>query len=295
LGGREQIALGVAVVLVAIWILFPIYWMVNLSLQLEPQVTTVPPYYLPPTPTLRNFEFVLNAAQAIKERLTYFGIGGEFLPAVAEQYPRAIVNSVVVSLCIVGINLLAGTLASYTFTRVRFWGHMKLFYASITGRLIPPIAVVVPYYIILFGLGLLDTIPAVVMIHAYFTLPLTIWILNTYLATIPEDIEDAARVDGYSRLETLRKVVFPLIRPGIVAIGIISFMMSWTEFFFAFMVTKTEAARTLPVVIGFMAAQPVKPVGIIMASGVLAMIPALVVIAVFRRYLIRGLVAGAVR
>jgi len=295
LGRGTQIALGVAVAIVAVWILFPVYWMANLSLQLETQVTTVPPYYFPPTPTLRNFEFVLNAAQAIQERLKYFGIGGEFLPAVAAQYPRAIINSVVISLAIVGINLIAGTLASYTFTRVRFWGHMKLFYASITGRLIPPIAVVVPYYIILFGLGMLDTIPAVIMIHAYFTLPLTIWILNTYLATIPEDIEDAARVDGYSRLETLRKVVFPLIRPGIVAIGIISFMMSWTEFFFAFMVTKTEAARTLPVVIGFMSAQPVKPVGIIMASGLLAMIPALIVIAVFRRYLIRGLVAGAVR
>lgn len=295
MGRGEKIALGVAVVLIAIWILFPIYWMANLSLQMEPQVETVPPFYVPPTPTLNNFVFVVNAAQAIQARLKTFGIGGEFLPAVAEEYPRAIVNSVVVSLVIVGINVVAGTLASYTFTRIRFRGHMKLFYASITGRLIPPIAVVVPFYIIMYGFGLLDTIPAVVMIHAYFTLPLTIWILNTYLVTIPEDIEDASRVDGYSRLETLRKVVFPLIRPGIVAIGIISFMMSWTEFFFTFMVTKSEAARTLPVVIGFMAAQPVKPVGIIMASGVLAMIPALVVIAVFRRYLIRGLVAGAVR
>jgi len=295
MGRGEQIAMGVAVVLVAIWILFPIVWMVNLSLQTEPQITTVPPYYVPPTPTLRNYEFVLNAEQAIRERLKYFGIAGEFLPAVAAQYPRGIVNSVVVALAIVGINLVAGTLASYTFTRGRFWGRMKLFYASIVGRLIPPVAVVVPYYIILFGLRMLDTIPAVIMIHAYFTLPLTIWILNTYLATIPEDIEDAARVDGYSRLETLRKIVFPLIKPGIVAIGIISFMMSWTEFFFAFMVTKTEAARTLPVIIGFMSAQPVKPVGIIMASGLIAMIPALIIIAVFRRYLIRGLVAGAVR
>jgi len=295
LGRGEQLAIGVAVVLVAIWILFPIVWMVNLSLQTEPQITTVPPYYLPPTPTLRNYDFVLNAERAIQERLKYFGIAGEFLPAVAAQYPRGIVNSVVVALAIVGINLVAGTLASYTFTRGRFWGRMKLFYASIVGRLIPPVAVVVPYYIILFGLRMLDTIPAVIMIHAYFTLPLTIWILNTYLATIPEDIEDAARVDGYSRLETLRKIVFPLIKPGIVAIGIISFMMSWTEFFFAFMVTKTEAARTLPVIIGFMSAQPVKPVGIIMASGLIAMIPALIIIAVFRRYLIRGLVAGAVR
>jgi multiple sugar transport system permease protein len=102
-------------------------------------------------------------------------------------------------------------------------------------------------------------------------------------------------VDGYSRLETLFKVVLPIIKPALVAIGIIAFMTSWGEFFFTFLITKTGAARTLPVIVGFMSAQPVKPMGIISASGIIAMLPALVVVAIFRRYLIRGLVAGAVR
>ncbi|MEM3123795.1 MAG: carbohydrate ABC transporter permease, partial [Nitrososphaerota archaeon] len=203
-----------------------------------------------------------------------------------------------IGLVITGINIIAATLASYTFTRIRFRGGGLLFYMSVAGRLIPPVAIVVPYYIIIqnfFGFNLLDTLLAVILVHAAFTLPINIWILNTYLSAIPSDIEDAARVDGYGRLETLFKVVLPVIAPGIVAIGIISFMVSWGEFFFAFMVTQTQASRTLPVIVGFMAAQPYKPVGILMAGGLVAMLPALVMIAIFRRYLLRGLVAGAVR
>ena len=115
------------------------------------------------------------------------------------------------------------------------------------------------------------------------------------LQRIPEEVKDAARVDGYSRFETLFKFVFPMIKPALIAIGIIAFMFSWGEFFFTFLITQTEAARTLPVIVGFMSAQPVKPMGIISASGIIAMIPPLILVAIFRRYLIRGLVAGAVK
>jgi multiple sugar transport system permease protein len=292
---RKSIALAVAFIIVCVWILFPIAWMFNISLQFEPQVKHSPPYYLPPTPTIQNYWFVFNARVAIQERLKTFGIKGEFLPAVAQEYPRAIVNSVTVALIAMGYNIIAALLASYTFTRIRFRGSDKLFYLSVMGRLIPPVAIAVPYYIIIFNAGLLDNLIAVIMIHIYFTLPINIWILNTYFGALPEDIEDAARVDGYSRLETLFKVVLPIIKPALVAIGIIAFMTSWGEFFFTFLITKTGAARTLPVIVGFMSAQPVKPMGIISASGIIAMLPALVVVAIFRRYLIRGLVAGAVR
>ncbi|WP_455363964.1 carbohydrate ABC transporter permease, partial [[Eubacterium] cellulosolvens] len=228
-------------------------------------------------------------------RLKTFGLGGEFLPAVAEQYPRSILNSVIVAAISMAYNMFAALLASYTFTRIRFKGNMKLFYLSVMGRLIPPIAIAVPYYIILFQAHLLNTLLAVVIIHIYFTLPINIWILNTYFGSLPEEVEDAARVDGYSRFETLFKFVLPMIKPALIAIGIIAFMTSWGEFFFTFLITQTEVARTLPVIVGFMSAQPVKPMGIISASGIIAMIPPLIMVAIFRRHLIRGLVAGAVK
>jgi multiple sugar transport system permease protein len=290
----ERIGLGVAVVLVCIWVIFPIAWMFSLSLQPEDQIHSAPPYLIPSPPTYFNYWFAFDSETASKARLEESG-RISFLPAVAKALPNAIVNSTLIGLTIVAINVFAATLASYTFTRVRFRGSMALFYMSVMGRLIPPVAIVVPYYMIIKQLGLLDTVAAVIMIHTAFTLPINIWILNTFLATVPEDIEDAARVDGYSRLETLFKVVFPVIKPAIVAIGIFAFMLSWGEFFFAFVVTQTAASRTIPVIIGFMSAQPYKPVGIIMAAGIVTMIPALIIVAIFRRYLIRGLVAGAVR
>jgi multiple sugar transport system permease protein len=291
----EKVGIAIGFILICIWVLFPIFWAVNISLQAEPDIKTAPPFYLPPNPTLKNYDFVINAAKAIQERLETFGLKGEFLPAITTQYPRAIINSIVVGLVAMGYNMIAALLASYVFTRIKFKGSGPLFYLSIMGRLIPPVAIAVPYYIIMFNAGLLDSLFAVVLIHIYFTLPINIWILNTYFASLPEEVEDAARVDGYSRLETLFKFVLPMIRPALIAIGIIAFMFSWGEFFFTLLITATESSRTLPVVVGFMSAQPLKPMGIITAAGVLAMIPPLVLVAIFRRYLIRGLVAGAVK
>ncbi len=297
MGVGFKIAIVAASVVVAFWVLFPIVWMLSISLQTEPEIHSAPPTLWPQNPNYFNFWFIFDTSSAIEARLQESG-RLTFLPAVARWFPNALLNSVVIGLIITGINIIAATLASFTFTRIRFRGSGLLFYMSVAGRLIPPVAIVVPYYIIIqnfFGINLLDTLIAVILVHAAFTLPINIWILNTYLSAIPSDIEDAARVDGYGRLETLFKVVLPVIKPGIVAIGIISFMVSWGEFFFALMVTQTQLSRTLPVIVGFMAAQPYKPVGILMAGGLVAMLPALVIIAIFRRYLLRGLVAGAVR
>lgn len=292
-----MVAIVVSSTIVGIWVLFPILWMFSISLQTEPEIHSAPPTIWSRNPNIFNYWFIFDTSAAIEARLQESG-RLSFLPAVARWFPNALVNSVIVGLVITAINIVAATLASYTFTRIRFKGSGLLFYMSVAGRLIPPVAIVVPYYIIIqnfFGINLLDTLIAVILVHAAFTLPINIWILNTYLSAIPPDIEDAARVDGYGRLETIFRVVLPVIAPGIVAIGIISFMVSWGEFFFSFMVTQTQASRTLPVIVGFMAAQPYKPVGILMAGGLVAMLPALVMIAVFRRYLLKGLVAGAVR
>ncbi|MEM4417611.1 MAG: carbohydrate ABC transporter permease [Nitrososphaerota archaeon] len=297
MGSGYRYAIILASIVVGVWVLFPILWMFSISLQTEPEIHSAPPTLWAKNPNIFNYWFIFDTSSAIEARLQESG-RLTFLPAVARWFPNALANSVIIGLVVIAINVFAATLASYAYTRIRFPGSQLLFYMSIAGRLIPPVAIVVPYYIIIqnfFGLKLYDTLIAVILVHAAFTIPLNIWILNTYLSTVPADIEDAARVDGYGRFETLFRVVLPVITPGIVAVGIISFMVSWGEFFFAFMVTQTQLSRTMPVIVGFMAAQPYKPVGILMAGGVVAMLPALVVIAIFRRYLISGLVAGAVK
>jgi len=292
---KTNIGLYIAALVLASWILFPIYWMTNLSLQTEKEIYSVPPYYFPPNPNTNNYWFIFDIEAAVKYFLEQGMSLFLFIPGSIKEFPRAIINSVIIATVVMVYNLIAGMLGSFALTRIRFKGAMPLFYLSIVGRLLPPVVIAVPYYVIIRSIGLLDTLLSVIMVHIMFTMPFTIWILNTYLLGIPTDIEDAARVDGYSYFEILRKVTFPIIKPAIVAIAITSFMISYGEFFFALLLTKTAASRTIPVIIGSAMSEPRVVKGLICAMGVLAMLPAMVIIIIFRRYLIRGLVAGAVK
>jgi multiple sugar transport system permease protein len=293
--GKPKVGTYIAAALMIFWVLFPIYWMTNLSLQSEKEIYTVPPYYMPPNPNLNNYWFCFDIQAAVKYYMEQGMSLFLFIPGAIKEFPRAIINSIIVATVVMVYNLVAGTLGSFALTRIRFRGAMPLFYASIVGRLLPPVVIAVPYYVIIRSLGLLDTLVSVIMVHIMFTLPFTIWILNTYLLAIPTDIEDAARVDGYTNFEILRKVTLPVIKPAIVAIAITSFMISYGEFFFALLLTKTAASRTIPVIIGSSMAEPRVVKGLICAMGVIAMLPAIAIIIIFRRYLIRGLVAGAVK
>jgi len=283
----------VFMVLVLIWIFAPIAWMVGTSLQTEKELHVVPPSYIPPKPTLGNFWFIFHVEEAMKQRLKETGTF--FLPAIAKETVSSIKNSVIVAVSMIGLNLLLGGMAAHAFLRIKFYGSYNLLLFTICTRLIPPIAIIVPFFIIVKNLNLLDSLYALFLIHGAFTLPISIWILYGYLSTLPEDIEDAARIDGYSRLEILFRIVYPLITPGLVVVAIFSFMVSYSEFIFAFIITQTEKSHTIPVIIAAMGANPVMPKGILAAAGILAMIPPVVIFAIFRKYIQRGLVAGAIR
>jgi multiple sugar transport system permease protein len=292
---RRKIGLYAAAIILALWVLLPIYWMANLSLQSEVEIYTVPAYYFPPHPSINNYWFSFDIESAVKYFLAQGKALSLFIPGVMKDFPRSILNSVIVGVTVMIYNILAGTLGAFGITRIRFRGAMPLFYASIAGRLIPPVVIAVPYYVIVRSVGLLDSLVAVILVHIMFTMPFTIWILNTYLLTIPTDIEDAARVEGYSYLEILRKITFPLIGPAIVAIGITSFMISYGEFFFTLLLTQSAASRTIPVIIGSAVAVPRVTKGLICSMGIIGILPAIAVVILFRRYLISGLVAGAVK
>lgn len=282
-------------IVLALWVLLPIYWMANLSLQSEIEIYTVPPFYFAPHPSINNYWFSFDIESAVKYFLTQGQALSLFIPGVMKDFPRSILNSVIVGVTVMIYNILAGTLGAFGLTRIKFKGAMPLFYASIAGRLIPPVVIAVPYYVIIKSVGLLDNLVAVILVHIMFTMPFTIWILNTYLLTIPTDIEDAARVEGYSYLEILRKVTFPLIGPAVVAIGITSFMISYGEFFFALLLTQSAASHTMPVIIGSAVSVPRVTKGLICSMGMIGILPAIAIVILFRRYLIGGLVAGAVK
>jgi multiple sugar transport system permease protein len=229
----------------------------------------------------------------MRERLEQ-GLATYFLPTVAASLPVAIRNSAIIGLTVMVLNLIFAPFAAYTFQRIRFRGSYSLFLSTVLTRLMPGIAIILPLYAVMKMLNLLDTYLAVIVVHSMFTIPLSMWISYSFLEGLPLEIEEAALIDGYSRFEVYSKVVFPIMKGAMVAVGLFSFMLSYSEFLFAFLLTQTDASRTVPVIIAAMGSNPVMPRTIMASAGIIAMLLPVVVFILMRRYIIKGLTAGVV-
>jgi len=280
-------------VVLALVILIPFLFALSASLQTESELIRRPPPIVAPHPTIDNYDYVLTgavpSAYASKELLR-----GTVTKDV-RQIPKGLRNSFIVATGTVLINLLFATLAAYTFARERFRGRQAAFGFILGSRLLPSVAVAVPIYVALRNLGLLDSKLGLVVIYSAFTLPLSIWVLTLYFRSLPVEIEEAARVDGCTRLETLRHVVLPLAAPGLAAIGAFSFLFSYSEFLFALFTTETPHAKTIPVIIASVSVNPDASYTLIAVGIVLSMIAPIVFALGFRRYITSGLVASLTR
>jgi len=216
---------------------------------------------------------------------------------VVEQspVPRALVNSLVVALLTTGLALGFGGLAAYALARLPVPGRSALLLGVIAGTAFPQIATVSPLYLLMRALGLRDTWLALVLADTSFALPLVIWLLAGFIAEIPEELEQAAALDGAGRLQVLRWVVLPLVAPGAASAALLTFLFSWNEFLFAYTFTASEPARTVPVALALFPGVFEVPWGDIAAASILASLPPVVIIVVFQRLLVRGLLAGAIR
>jgi multiple sugar transport system permease protein len=280
-------------ILVALWVFIPVYWMVNTSLHPEGLMLSKSPPLFPIKPTYENFRFIFATAEVMRERLEK-GLATYFLPTIAASLPNAIRNSMIVALSVMFINLSLAPFAAWVFQRVKFKGGFAIYLSTVLTRLIPGVAIIIPLFAIMKGLNLLDTYVALIIVHTMITFPLSMWISYNFFEGIPADIEEAAFIDGYSRFETYRKIIFPVMKPAMVAVSAFSFMISYSEFLFAFLLTTSDASRTVPVIIAAMAANPVMPRTIMAAAGIIAMIPPLIIFIILRRYIIRGLISGVV-
>jgi multiple sugar transport system permease protein len=284
---------AVAGVILALVILIPFLFAVSASLQTESELIRRPPPIVAPHPTIDNYDYVFTgavpSAYASKELLR-----GTVTKDV-RQIPKGLRNSFIVAAGTVLINLLFATLAAYTFARERFRGRQAAFVFLLGSRLLPSVAVAVPIYVALRNLGLLDSKLGLVLIYSAFTLPFSIWVLTLYFQSLPVEIEEAARVDGCTRLETLRHVVLPLAAPGLAAIAAFSFLFSYSEFLFALFTTETAHAKTIPVIIASVSVNPDASYTLIAVGIVLSMIAPIGFALVFRRYITSGLVASLTR
>jgi multiple sugar transport system permease protein len=269
--------LALAGVALALVILVPFAFAVSASLQTETQLIERPPPLVPPTPTIDNYRYVFTGQvpEAYKQRALLRGS----VTQDARVLPTGLRNSFLVAIGVVLINLIFGTLASYTFARQRFRAKQAAF----------------AFILVLRELGLLDSKLGLVVIYSAFTLPFTIWVLTLYFRSLPPEMEEAARVDGCTRFGALRYVALPLAAPGLAAVGAFSFLFSYSEFLFALFTTSTNHAKTIPVMISSISVNPDASYTLV-AVGIVMSITAPVLFAlVFRRYITAGLVASLTR
>jgi multiple sugar transport system permease protein len=190
-----------------------------------------------------------------------------------------------------------GTLAGYAYARAKGSRLMSgTLWALMITRMTPSLALILPFFILFRWFGLLDTRTGLVIAYCSLILPLSTWMMKGYFENLPPNLERAARIDGCTRLQTIRKIVLPVARPGIVAAGIFCFLVSWNEFIFALILTGTPNAQTIPVIIaGFLVQLRFFDYGPMFAASVLAVIPPVVIALAFQRYLVRGMLAGSLK
>ena len=262
----------VAVLVLLLGYAVPYFWQILTSLKPEAELLSLPPI--------------------LPSRLTW-----EHYRAVFEQsmIPRSLVNSLGVALLTTVVALALGVLAAYALARLPVPGKNLILLGIVAGSAFPQIATVSPLYLLMRGLGLRDTWTGLVLANVSFALPLVIWLLAGFIAEIPDDLEQAASIDGASRVEVLRYVLLPLVAPGMASAALLTFLFSWNEFLFAYTFTATGASRTVPVALSLFPGIFEVPWGDIAAASILASLPPIVLVAVLQRYLIRGLLAGALK
>jgi multiple sugar transport system permease protein len=271
--------------LVVIFILAPFSWLALTSFMHEREALTVPPQWIPKNATLDNYRtfFFPSGTRAV--------VGSR----AAEQTLPSMVNSLIAAGGTALINVLLGSLAGYSLARIRFPAQTSLLLLYVGSRMVPGVALIVPLYLTIKTYGLLDNVAALIITYLTFTLPFTIWLLKNYFQSIPRDLEEAALVDGCTWSQMLVRVLLPVATPGLVAAAMFAFMTAWNDYLFAVILTSTIASKTLPVVVAGFATDVTTERTLMAASGVLAVIPPLVLAFMFQRMIVQGLTSGAVK
>jgi multiple sugar transport system permease protein len=275
----------------------PVLWLAKTAIEAESQVVTVPPSLWPREPTLFNFAAIFRAADPVTYETRRQGdpATGKFIPTGARNLLPALWNSLSVGLAVALLNLLLSATAAYAIALIHFRGRRLAFYTILVTRVIPDIALIVPLFLLMRNLGLINTRAALVTTYLAVTVPFTIFILINYFQSVPAELYKAARIDGCSHLGVLRHVYLPLAMPAVVASLMFAFLSSWNEFLFALMLTQNIQAQTLPIVISGFVLDFTVSFSFINAAGVIAIVPPVVLALLFERYIVSGLTAGAVK
>ena len=282
----RSLALNLLAVLLIIFVAGPFVWVILASLQGENDLLKRPPSVFQ-RPTLENYNYVFTGKIP-----TSYQVRGQLRSRITQEarmIAPALGNSFAVALCVMAVNILLGTPAAYTFSRLRFRGRSPAYNFILGSRLLPAMAVAIPYYVIVQALGLLDTRISLVLVDCALTLPFTVWFLTLYINNVPRDMEEAGMVDGCTPAQALRRIVVPMMLPGLVATAAFAFMTSYNEFLFARFLTQSIKSQTGPVVIASIAGNPDASYALISVCMTLGLIPPLILAVALRKRLTQGL------
>jgi multiple sugar transport system permease protein len=261
-------------VFVGVFSLFPVVWTFLTSLKRNEDVVTTNLQYIPHNPTFENYLDLWSR----KSFVTLFG------------------NSIIVTVLTVTICLIVGASAAYAFSRYRFPGRNSMMVGFLLIRMFPMVLMLIPLFIIMRNLGLLNTRLGLALAYTTFLLPVATWMLKGFFDAIPPDLEEAARIDGATRAEAIIRVVLPLAAPGVAATAVLTAIASWNEFLFALMFTSNESAQTWPVGLHLLVGGEFNlPWGLLSAGGIISIAPIIVFFILAQKSLVRGLMQGAVK
>jgi multiple sugar transport system permease protein len=267
---RRKLAWTVFTVACAFLILFPVLWLATMMVKPSDIMFARPTVWLF-EPTLDHFDYVIE--RGFHQYLfTSLMLGG--------------VSTLLV--------VILGTPAAYAFARYEMRGNDDLFLFILATRMAPPVCMVIPYYLIFARIDLLDTFTGLTLAYMTFNLSFYIWVLRSFCRDLPVELEEAARLEGWSRLQVFRRIVFPLLRNGIIATAMLCFIFAWNEFMFAFMLGG-KAVQTLPVAIPTLITTQGVRWGEMAVVGMVALTPVMIAVFLLQRHIVRGLTLGAVK
>ena len=266
--------------LVAVIVLAPVVWMFLSSIMRSVDLTAKPLKLIPETITFERYQKIFQSTTTSDP---------------AYVFRIALKNSFIVAVSVTVLSLVLGTMAGYAFAHIRFRGKGALMMLILFTYMLPPAALIIPLYRIYDSMHLLDKKFPLVILYLSFIIPFIIWIMQDFFGSISKSFEEAAQVDGATRFQTLLYIFLPIARPGAVATGILAFLMSWDEFFYALIFTSSLNSKTMTIAIEEFNGKFTIDYGMISVAGILgSLIPVLIVV-IFQKYIVMGMTSGGVK
>jgi multiple sugar transport system permease protein len=271
---QTRVAQYAALLAYVVFLGFPLLWLFSTAFKSPSELTKLTPTVFPTDWTLGNFDVAFEETQLWS----------------------ALRNSLVVAVATAVITTLIALPASYALARFKSRLRSITIGWILVSQVFPFILIVIPVFIVLRNLGLINTLVGLVLVYVVWALPFTLWMLQGYVAAIPRDLEEAAATDGASRFVILRAIIFPLLMPGLVATSMFAFISAWNEFFFALVIIQDPALQTAPLLLArYVGAEGSVNLGPLAATALVTTLPSLIVFGIIQRKLVSGMLSGSVK